>query len=267
MKILVNGCSHSLGTQLSLPDSQDRYSVKLADSLGAEVNNIALSGGSNDRIYRETINEICRVKYDLVILQWTDISRFETPTRIINDEYHNVHSTDKWLQHRPRTALWPTRDIDNIKWRDFYKDNWDIETKDKQKYSDLNIKLHKKLYSQIIGLNAYINSLGIRTINLSWDPLTIDDSMYKEVQKLEWPIACNYGIHHSLSGHGYDYCKKTRFPNEPGGSQEYDGHYMADGHFQLYTWIMDYLETGTIITRNHKKHSEPDNLAHVYEWG
>ena len=257
-KILVNGCSHSLGTHLSLPNIKDRYDRLLAKYYNADISNLATSGGSNEKIFRQTVQEVTNVKYDLVILQWTDFDRFETPTKMENDHYHNRFSIDGWLQHKPSSILWPEREKLNIKWRDYYLANWNENINKK----DFQVKMHKKNAALILALNAHISSLGIRCINLSWHPFKIRDSLYEPLKKLEWPIEHSYGFHNALFDYGYQYCMKSN-----GDKTGRDGHYEADGHYQLFQWIVDYLENGIMVTRNNtmKKEEAPAPL-HIYEW-
>jgi hypothetical protein len=89
-KALILGCSHAAGAEiykepgLNLPSSQNleeygytkSYPVKIAQALGYEVRNHAISGGSNDAMFR--IFESQKLDQDdIVIACWTGDSRTE----------------------------------------------------------------------------------------------------------------------------------------------------------------------------------------------
>ena len=56
MKIYFDGCSWTRGAELQNPE-EERYSKLLCNELGAEETNLAVSGGSNDRIVRNLLVE------------------------------------------------------------------------------------------------------------------------------------------------------------------------------------------------------------------
>lgn len=85
-RILTVGCSYTYGTELpDIPDhgdltdlaNQSRLSWpwQLAQRHAAQVTNLAISGGSNGRIFRVAMTESARTQYDLVVCQWTFIDR------------------------------------------------------------------------------------------------------------------------------------------------------------------------------------------------
>lgn len=99
-KILVLGDSTTFGAELSdLPvrrfgvygndyrddNGETKYAAPsnlawpslLAQKLGAEVCNLGLIGGSNDRIFRLAIGQTVLQKWDLVICAWTSVDRFD----------------------------------------------------------------------------------------------------------------------------------------------------------------------------------------------
>jgi hypothetical protein len=57
--------------------SQLAYPKLLADLLGTDCKNLSLVGGSNDRTFRLTVDQILQQRYDLVICNWTSIDRFD----------------------------------------------------------------------------------------------------------------------------------------------------------------------------------------------
>ena len=88
MKIYNIGCSHTSGTKLSLPNSNDQYSKVLALLYNGTSTMAASPGDSNEKIYRQAIYDLTDSKYDVAIFQWTDPGRFETA------------ESNYWYQHR-----------------------------------------------------------------------------------------------------------------------------------------------------------------------
>ena len=74
---LVLGCSHADGAEMGVGDygRYNSYPVLLAERLGYVVNNLAISGGSNDAMFR--IFEKEHLNYDIVIACWTGHNRTE----------------------------------------------------------------------------------------------------------------------------------------------------------------------------------------------
>jgi hypothetical protein len=78
MKVLVNGCSHTAGTELDA-------SVKISKTLTwpnlingwSSVVNLSAPASSNDSICRRTIIELDKNDYDFVCIQWTHFDRIE----------------------------------------------------------------------------------------------------------------------------------------------------------------------------------------------
>ena len=56
MRIYFDGCSWTKGEELENQE-KERYSKLICDELGAEETNLAIKGGSNDRIVRNLLVE------------------------------------------------------------------------------------------------------------------------------------------------------------------------------------------------------------------
>jgi hypothetical protein len=90
MKILVNGCSFTAGSDVLhdpvtgrlVPNDQYTWAKMLAEDY--DVNLLALGGNSNDKIFRTTAEELSKNTYDFVIVQWTGIHRKERFSEIAN---------------------------------------------------------------------------------------------------------------------------------------------------------------------------------------
>lgn len=70
-KIVANGCSY---TQELYLDRKDRWTTKIGT-----VDNLALGGGSNERIFYTTIEYLNQHNPDVIIIGWTSTERFMLP--------------------------------------------------------------------------------------------------------------------------------------------------------------------------------------------
>ena len=76
MKVLFGGCSVVQGVGLpSLDQDTDNFTNIVGNALGGYVNNIAIRGNSNERIFVETVHEATKNLYDLIIVCWTSYPR------------------------------------------------------------------------------------------------------------------------------------------------------------------------------------------------
>jgi hypothetical protein len=76
MRLFTNGCSFTEG--YDLPDPSMAWPSVLSNSIKYDVNNIALGGGSNDRIFRTTIEYFnIHTAPDIAIIGWTFNDRAE----------------------------------------------------------------------------------------------------------------------------------------------------------------------------------------------
>ena len=128
MKIYFDGCSWTKGAELE-NEEEERFSKVLCNELGAEEHNLAVSGGSNDRIVRNLIVEHNIEDYDLAVVQMT----YPVRTEFYNDSSRGGDA--RWYKH-PKQV----------------KDDWS-RVNPKQNYSDWlredrgpeSIKLEKSL--------------------------------------------------------------------------------------------------------------------------
>lgn len=95
MRLFVIGCSFSEGA--GLKEVNDRYSRLLGNTLKINNYNIALSGSSNDYIFRKVFEllENSITKNDILIIQWTHFIRIE-----LNHKYENIN-----LYYNPPASL------------------------------------------------------------------------------------------------------------------------------------------------------------------
>ena len=77
MRALFNGCSFVWGDELKDP-MNSRFSKLLSDKINMQEINLSLKGGSNDRIFRTTMDYLqTSPKPDIMIIVWSGIDRFE----------------------------------------------------------------------------------------------------------------------------------------------------------------------------------------------
>ena len=108
MKIYFDGASTTEGkylfTKHGISDYKEkRWSKILADKLGAEEYNIALSGGSNPRIHRNIATEYDISDYDLAVILMTREYRTEY---FYDGEYRNVLPNKKEYDTPEISKFW-----------------------------------------------------------------------------------------------------------------------------------------------------------------
>lgn len=101
--LVAIGCSHTAGSELyneisEHPKNRDlAYSKKIADKLGMDYINIAVNGGSNDYIFRSTIefvnNNIRNIQNYRFLIGWTSSLRIELRYHD-DDKYSYFKDTD-----------------------------------------------------------------------------------------------------------------------------------------------------------------------------
>ena len=77
-KCLVVGCSFTAGTGLNLEKNDPKLWVnQLCKHIGVDgVENLSHAGVNNDWIFLETVSELVKKNYDLVLVGWSVIPRF-----------------------------------------------------------------------------------------------------------------------------------------------------------------------------------------------
>jgi len=99
VKIYFDGCSWTKGAELENPE-EERYSKLLCNELGAEEYNIAVCGGSNDRIVRNLLVENNIEDYDIAVIQMT----FPVRTEFYSGRWkrHPKEVQDEWTKVNPK---------------------------------------------------------------------------------------------------------------------------------------------------------------------
>ena len=166
MKIYFDGCSWTMGAELENPE-KERFSKLLCNELGAEETNLAIGGGSNDRIVRNLLIEHNIEDYDLAIIQMT------YPARTEYYDVHSTHAQNNWVRVNPKhsysTAMYEKIANFQLKegkftekkafWREYYTDITNQEFFDnKEKIHFQTIKNHcevKKVPLMILTINQW----------------------------------------------------------------------------------------------------------------
>lgn len=237
MKIFVNGCSHTQGTNVSLPVLEDGYPYVLERDYGIPTVTKAQCGSSNDRIFRSTVSHIIEnPHYTHAFIQWTYQDRFESPA---NPE--NIASIsrcyDDYTQHYPQSdaeRLGLEKHLAKDQ-RYFYKmfyDQSDSATRD---------RCHDKLHTQMLTLDSFLESRDIIPVHSMWIPVGgSSDSKLKKTLKneLNFLFDPEIGMETMLISHGYEYCGQ---PRQDGRGP--DMHFMKDAHKKMAEWVYQYLKT------------------------
>lgn len=132
--ILINGCSHSSGSEIiesglgDHPENRKRsFGAKLANRLGVNKIDLSVPGASNDYIARTTLFWILenprRAKNTLFLIHWTGEHRtemfYDTADDSINDVYDYVdYVPDKQaghIHHDHSSKLFPLKFKNNLK--------------------------------------------------------------------------------------------------------------------------------------------------------
>lgn len=97
--ILTLGDSFTWGEELD-DRTQQAWPYLVAQRFNQQIQNLAQSGSSNDRISRLGVEETLRQRYDLVIVVWSDQNRFEAWSEIDREtKCINIHNDFlPWIQ-------------------------------------------------------------------------------------------------------------------------------------------------------------------------
>jgi len=173
-KALILGCSHAVGAEISKEpglvfDSVEQaadyeltycYPVQIAQALGYDPINRAISGGSNDAVFR-LFTEENLTTHDTVIACWSGVNRSE----IYNDQ---------WVPVAPGAV---PKDIDSG-----YFKHWLLYA------ANTEVGMLNKI-KNILALNAIAQAQGIQVINIdSFWPV----SNFKWPELVYWPVDTDF---------------------------------------------------------------------------
>ena len=235
---LILGCSHAAGAlmheepglvlesdgtkdvyQLEAEyGAQRSYPVQLAEMLGYTAHNHAISGGSNDAMYRIYAEQ--EQHYDLIVACWTGPDRGE----IWHSEHEywvpiDVGNGDSFTK-TPNDILKQGRNVltklKNFEQYEDYGKQWLTYEGNEQRGFNNKVK-------NILALNSLAKSKDTRVINL--------ESFAGIHYQFPWPT----DIHRPCDGHRNEFCNfcdYRKFPTEP------RGHYFFAAHKAYAEYIL-----------------------------
>ena len=230
---LILGCSHAAGALMHEdPEygATNSYPVLLADMLGYQPHNHAISGGSNDAMFRIYTEQ--EKHYELIIACWTGRDRGEyfhpTHKQWITINYGQGDS----LLREPNDVLKQGKEVPQV-----------IE--DKQMYEDYGKQwlaiegnqqrgFNNKL-KNILALNVYAQSKGSRVINID----SFDGIHEKRIRPFAYPSTV-YRPTNGPINEFIGYCTRKGYPTEP------RGHFFRPAHLDYAEYIKYILDN----TRN-----------------
>lgn len=138
MNALIVGCSYAKGYGLPGEEKNpELWSNRLFDS-GTYVKNLSRSGANNDWIFLETVGALLKNHYDVVVVSWTVIPRFNFTVGL------ELYSTYSMLDHF-------SNDV-NIVGKQTFKQDWMKDIGDK-------LRIIHNDHWDILKLVKYINVL------------------------------------------------------------------------------------------------------------
>lgn len=102
LNFYFGGCSFTLGEELQ-DKEKSRFSKIVSDVCGATEHNISCGGASNFKIVRDFLENYEKENWDLVVIMWTSLDRFE----------HYTGMT-KWTSFDGYEIVTPTRIFPNL---------------------------------------------------------------------------------------------------------------------------------------------------------
>ena len=166
-KAFILGCSHAVGAEMT--DGQNNsYPCLIAKLLGYSHINLAVTGGSNDAMFRILVDNISKIRADdIVIACWTGLNRTEV--------------------HDKKTKTWQI--INLVTSTNVYHKHW-LVNHGEEKFGQLN------KIKNILALNTLCQRKKIKVINVDsfwpvWD-IEIQDLFAVKDNFWDWSLANNF---------------------------------------------------------------------------
>lgn len=257
MKIYVNGCSHTAGTDVSLNyRPQDAWPFRLQEKLGCELVNDSFPGSSNDRIFRTTVTSIASdpIPPDLAIIQFTQANRFELPA-VQKPTFQQILPETYWtLDEKFLKGGFPIN-VSNV-CKQVFSTSWSNEL------------VHDKMFAYVKALQEILVAHCIEYYFVFWWP--VDNYIWDK------PIARTVDKTRIVTYNGKDVVpfpkllKKNNFSlsniERPDGSR--DKHYQADAHQWMADQYCQLIKYGDCEFNKHRgTHSkeEWENVVNTYD--
>lgn len=155
-KILVVGCSYSSGYEFeNLKDNPICWTNQLVAKLDAKLLvNSAKTGANNQWIFLETLSQLQKDNYDLVLVQWSGIPRyhFRAGLELYTVDTQLAHNgmDINLVGHQTISSAWLAETGDRL--RKLHNDHWDIL--DLIKYVNTLIEIQKMRNQKIFFING-----------------------------------------------------------------------------------------------------------------
>jgi hypothetical protein len=205
-KILVAGCSFANGT--GLDGGQNNPCIwpnQLAKKLSAQtVKNVARTGANNQTVFLETMSALSKDTYDLVLVEWSAIPRYNITVGLELYEVHTLlEQSVNLVGNETISAAW-LLDLKDKLLR-LHNDHWDLLNL--VKYVNVLIEIQSKSRS---GKIFFINGLGPwpdqyfvkKQINL---PSDLDTYTYKLLQSDQRDDAEIFQLYEMIHNHYHEY--------------------------------------------------------------
>jgi hypothetical protein len=182
---LILGCSHAFGSEIFTRSAETRYHSYpsiLAQKLGYTVNNLSISGGSNDamfRIYEEQQSTLD--SSDIVIACWSGYNR---------------------------TEIWNNAKKD---WQAIAPGKTDISSKEYLNYQQQWIIYHTD--DRIGRLNKIKNIIALNSLAMQQNIQVINIDSFWPVTDIVWPSS----MHWPLDNNFWDWCNTNNYPRTKWG--------------------------------------------------
>jgi len=225
MLLLVNGCSHAAGAEIDYEWQDNCYDKAFgrwcADSLGYDYENLAISGASQDRIIRTTIEWVGKnyKRKDLfAVIMWSGPSRTEFYRK---DDFVNIVPSNDHLYKK---------EFSNIEYL-YYKSYVAVQDAFSQ---DI------KFYNNVILLQNYLKYFNIPYVFLNATQAM--NSHYSKLDYLDIQVdSTKYYKRHSFPDSYYHMLIKQGF-KLPDHITRGGTHLGADAHKHYGLWLAEHIK-------------------------
>lgn len=233
MRLYFNGCSHTYGDDLDLPAAQSWPAI-LANSVGCDFLNDAVSGNANDHIIYRTIKNVR--EFDKIYIAWTYIERF---TRYRADNNYVVNFNPKLTN-----SLYGN-DSNFVNYGKMHYAVWYNELYSFKLWLQNIIMVQRYLeyaktpYTMINADNNNINRWATSWPNFNSSVQSMlcfdfmnDDQLYQEHEEIQQLLKqINF---ENYIGWNTWWITKDSFPTGP------TGHYLSQGHEHVAKYILEH---------------------------
>ena len=156
LKILAVGCSMTKGHGLPGTIHNPDLWVNRLFPRGTHIKNVSKSGANNHWIFLETMSEIMQEKYDIVLVGWSAIPRFNFQVGLELWPVETMFSGSRDIDLNSHTKIsgkWLNKIGDDL--RKLSNDHWDIL--ELVKYVNVLIEIQENLHK---GKIFFVNTLG-----------------------------------------------------------------------------------------------------------